>query len=96
MLKAQFRWALVRRYAVVGLKFCLRWWILRAKRIGRSKSATQTGRGRRIVSTRQDVGMGEEMGECWPLGILSVRPGQGKGKVTYKALNAIATKLRHL
>jgi hypothetical protein len=84
VLKAQFRWALVRRYAVEGLKFCLRWWMLRAKRIGRSKSATQTGRGRRIVSTKQDVS------------ILSVHPSQNKGKVTYKALNAITTKLRHL
>jgi hypothetical protein len=70
--------------------------MLRAKRIGRSKSATQTGRGRRIVSTKQDVGMGEEMEECWPLSILSVHPSQNKGKVTYKALNAITTKLRHL
>lgn len=71
VLKAQFRRGLVRRYAVEGLKFCLRWWMLRAKRIGRRRRATQTGRGMRIVSTKQDAGMGEEM-ECGPLSLLSV------------------------
>jgi len=56
----------VRKYAVDGLKFCFRWWMLRARRIGRSRSAVQTGRGMRIVSTKQEVGMGEEMLELGP------------------------------
>jgi len=40
--------------------------MLRARRIGRSRSATQTGSGIRIVSTKQEVGMGEEILECGP------------------------------
>jgi hypothetical protein len=48
--------------------------MLRAKRIGRIKSATQTGRGMMMVSTKHDVGMGEEMEECGPLSLLSVHP----------------------
>jgi hypothetical protein len=32
----------------------------RRKRIGTKKRPSQTGRGMRIVSTKQDVGMGEE------------------------------------
>jgi hypothetical protein len=66
VLKAQFRRGLVRRYAVEGLKFCFRWWMLSARRIGRRRRAVQTGRGTRTVSTKQDVGMGEEMLEWGP------------------------------
>jgi hypothetical protein len=38
----------------------------RARRIGRSRRATHTGRGIKIVSTKQDVGIGEEILECGP------------------------------
>ena len=36
------------------------------KRIGRMARASQVGRGTRIVSTKQVVGMGEESAECGP------------------------------
>jgi hypothetical protein len=48
--------------------------MLRARRMGSRKRATQTGRGMRIVSTKQDVGMGEEILECGPCVYLSVHP----------------------
>jgi hypothetical protein len=38
----------------------------RARRMGRSRRATHTGRGIKIVSTKQDVGIGEEILECGP------------------------------
>ena len=34
--------------------------------MGRSRRATHTGRGIKIVSTKQDVGIGEEILECGP------------------------------
>lgn len=40
--------------------------------MGRRRRATQTGRGRRIVSTKHDVGTGDEMEECGPLSVLLV------------------------
>jgi hypothetical protein len=71
--------------------------MLRAKRIGRIKRATQTGRGMMIVSTKHDVGMGEEMEECGPLSFLSVHLiVTAEAKITYEALATIATKLHHL
>ena len=36
--------------------------------MGRRKRASQIGRGRRIVSTKQEVGIGEEMWEDGPCG----------------------------
>jgi hypothetical protein len=86
----------VRRYTVEGLKFCLRWWMLSARRIGRRRRATQTGRGMRIVSTKQDVGMGEEIVECGPCLLVSSSDHHFTEKVTHEALNAVGTKLRHL
>jgi hypothetical protein len=59
------RWR-VRRYRVEGLKLIFRRWIDRRKRMGRKKSASQMGRGMRIVSTKQVVGTGEESVECGP------------------------------
>jgi hypothetical protein len=38
----------------------------RARRMGRSRRATHTGRGIKIVSTKQDVGIGEEIFEYGP------------------------------
>jgi hypothetical protein len=42
--------------------------------MGRRKRETQTGTGMRIVSTKQDVGIGAEILECGPCIYLSVHP----------------------
>jgi hypothetical protein len=55
-----------RRWRVEGLKFVFRWWIDRAKRMGRTRRESQIGSGMRIVSVKQVVGRGEERVECGP------------------------------
>jgi hypothetical protein len=71
---------------VEGLKFDFRWWMLRTKSAGRRRSESQTGRGMRITSTKQVVGMGEERVECGPfmsgqLALLNCE-GERKGELT--------------
>jgi hypothetical protein len=67
--------------------------MLRARRIGSKKRATQTGRGMRIVSTKQDVGMGAEMLECGPCVYLSVHPIITS---TEKQLTKLSTRLEQI
>ncbi len=43
----------------------------RANRIGRSRRATQTGRGIRITSVKQDVGSGEDIADAGPYSVSS-------------------------
>jgi len=71
--------------------------MLRARRMGSKKRATQTGRGMRIVSTKQDVGMGEEILECGPC-VLPVSSSDHyfSKKATYEVFNAVGTKHHHL
>jgi hypothetical protein len=70
----------------------------RPKRMGRRRRATQTGSGRRIVSTKQDVGMGDEMVECrpWRIPLVSLSYSYIRSRRTYEAFHTIATKFDHL
>lgn len=60
--------------------------------MGRSRRATHTGRGIKIVSTKQDVGIGEEILECGPCFRCQFIRSLVHGETTYEALGAVGTK----